>query len=270
MCVRAAAGRFGGGSGLYHRSGLTGAYEVAFGRDGHFAGTGLAVEIRLKAFAGRIDQNERFRPKQRSVPGLKDSRERLEHFGTKLQGSAHAVPAGHQVGFGRRFDFKGRHGYPSAVSSIKGCSPIVGSIGFEAQNTFGVRRSIIPGSSAGFFAFCFPKRKKIVRSGAAQLIGNACRHKHIEIFWNEYVGGSKGRIAQTRELHAQIGAVFDQIRRRLQVECNACSGASDAVRGDQIQAVFVRRKDEINGDFAFGRFAFHHAQKSMITIAFQY
>ena len=58
MGVRAAAGRFGGGSGLYHRSGRTGAYEVAFGRDGHFAGTGLAVEIRLKAFAGRVDQNE--------------------------------------------------------------------------------------------------------------------------------------------------------------------------------------------------------------------
>lgn len=69
------------------------------------------------------------------------------------------------------------------------------------------------------------------------------------------LAAAKGVSPKQRELHAQIGAVFGQIRRRLQVECNAYSGASDAVRGDQIQAVFVRRKDEINGDFAFGRFA---------------
>ena len=96
---------------------------------------GLALQWKyaLKRSPAELTRTERFRPKQRSGRGLKDFGERLEHFGTKLQGSAHAVPAGHQVGFGRRFDFKGRHGYPSAVNSIKGCSPIVGSIGLKPE-----------------------------------------------------------------------------------------------------------------------------------------
>ena len=141
------------------------------------------MEFCLKALAGRIAKNERFRPKGASVVLLEPFGMVAQHLRAERKSRPNAVAAGHQICAAHGTDFKCRFHDAGAVRRIKAPRIVVGNIGRKAEHLFRIGRGFVSGRAFGLRPMrlaCGSEIGDVIAAGCDTFVTADLKYNHFE------------------------------------------------------------------------------------------